>query len=52
LTGGKGGAFATLPNTGLREGINVWAIVILTVLIGSIAYLDKAIIPQLKAPRK
>jgi hypothetical protein len=52
MSGGKGGAFATLPNTGLREGINAWAILILAVLIGSIAYIDKAIIPQLKTPRK
>src|SRR6185312_14951164 len=46
--GGLGAAFATLPNTGLREGVNNWLVIsILTVAI-SIGYWSKAIATRLK----
>jgi hypothetical protein len=48
IAGGKGAAFATLPNTGLREGVNAWLLTSILTLAASILYWSKVIAPRLK----
>lgn len=48
IAGGKGAAFATLPNTGVRDGINVWLLTSVLTIAASILYWSKVIAPRLK----
>ena len=46
--GGLGAGFATLPNTGLREGVNNWLVISILTIAASIGYWSKVIAPRLK----
>jgi len=46
--GGFGAGFATLPNTGLREGVNNWLVISILTIAASIGYWSKVIAPRLK----
>jgi hypothetical protein len=49
LAGGKGaGAFAQLPNTGLKDGVSAWLVVSIVTILASAAYWRVAITPKLK----
>jgi hypothetical protein len=49
ITGGRGaGAFAQLPNTGLKNGVNAWALTTVLTLLATAAYWRLAITPKLK----
>jgi hypothetical protein len=45
--GGLGAAFATLPNTGLHEGVNNWLVISILTVAASIGYWSKVIAPRL-----
>jgi hypothetical protein len=48
IAGGRGAAFSTLPNTGLRDGINAWLVATILTLAASVLYWNKVIAPRLK----
>lgn len=49
LTGGKGGGFDQLPNTGAKDDVSAWFIATVLILMSSVAYWRLAITPKLKA---
>ncbi|MBX4197158.1 hypothetical protein KW801_01210 [Candidatus Saccharibacteria bacterium] len=48
IAGGRGAAFATLPNTGLHDGFNAWIVTAILTISASVLYWNKVIAPRLK----